>query len=226
MYTIFGITYYTHGFGLVFVFPFVIWFFIAVEKATLNYFSKKEQVKLGSVALSASISLMVFAGVFLDVFLIGHKASRLCNNKAGMNIYKKVEAEGLVGLYSIKNLSDFGLKYVEYENSKGEKYLVYMENNKEMKKEIDRFKSNIEFVMEDKKISSRVIISSKKLVNRINDEVYSDLIYIVVYPGWADSIFINLTGTQYSGWSCGEIVNTNSGEVITFMDLIEATIVH
>ncbi len=225
MYTIFGTTYYTHGIGLIFVFPFTVWFLVTVAKCSANYSMKRKPIGLSSMVLSASISLLVFAGVFLDVFLTGQKASRLCKNKAGMHIYKKAEADGLLGLHRIKDWSDFGFKYVEYELVSGKKYRENIQDGKVKKIEVNEFNSKYVLVDEREKISTRIIVSMTRIVKRADDEVQSEMIGVVIYPGWADSLFINLTGTNYSGWVCGRSVKGQSGKLYYPSDLVEATII-
>ncbi len=176
------------------------------------------------MVLSASISLLVFTGVFLDVFLTGQKASELCLNDAGMHIYKKIEVEGLLGIRRINNWSDLGIKYVEYETTIGKKYREFIENEKVKKIEVDNFQSEIELVREREHATDRIIIGKRRIINRQNSEVYSELVVIGIYPGWADSLFINLTGTQYSGWSCGRKAKGKSDKEYYTSDLVKATV--
>ncbi len=161
----------------------------------------------------------------MDVFLTGQKASELCKNEAGMHIYKKVKTEGVLGLYSIEDWSEFGLKYVEYEISKGEMFREFIESEKVKKIEIDDYMSEYEVVRKREKVTDKITIGKTQIVNRSNDDVYSELVIIGIHAGWADMLFINLTGTNYSPWGCGREVKDQSDFILYPSDLIKASII-
>ncbi len=225
MFTIFGTTYYTHGIGLIFVFPFAVWFFITVAKCSANYSMKRKPIGLSSMVLSASISLLVFTGVFLDVFLTGQKASRLCNTMAGLHVYKKVKADGLLGLHKIEDWTDYGFKFVEHESITGKKNREFIENNKVKRIKVKDFMSKFELVTEREKVTGRITMAISRIKNRESNEVFSELVVIGVYPGWADSFFINLTGTDYGGWNCERDEEGQSLKLYYISDLVKETII-
>lgn len=228
VYGFFGVNYYTHCSGFIFVFPFVVWLFFAVvlflSQLAENIFEKAgKPLKWRSVILPAVMIPISFVVAFWDVYFIGQQATKLCKEQAGLHVYKTVEADGVSGIYNIKYWSEYGFKFIENIDI-GNKIRYTYVGGKSKVELVDKFNSKYAIVNNNIKISNRIFVVKYLSINIETNEILGDLAYVVVYGGWADMLFYNLTGFTYSPWSCGRGKNIESNSELTDFDLVKATI--
>lgn len=221
---IFGIRYYTHGFGLIFVLPFVIWFFVA-SVLTLKGLLVEHTFKWRGLLLSAFLIVVTLVTVFWDVYQIGQQATKLCQEQGGLHVYKIAEAEGFIGDTSIEYWSKYGFKYVEYKYASGKlkskKIRFIMKNNKPINLMIEDFKSQYKLVITSDYSNPNITIHRYVITNIINNNVLGEAVKFGIRGGWADMLFFGITGFNYSPWICSEIID---GHILNPGDIVKATL--
>jgi hypothetical protein len=199
---IFGMSYYTHGFGLIFVAPFAIWFGIALLLTLVRILRGKRPFISINLCLSAVMVFISFILVFWDVYQIGQQATKLCNKKAGLHVYRTAEAESVLGLSGIEHWSKYGFKFVEYEDVLKNKTRYFLDNGKPAYKKVDEFLSQYELVITRKNLTSKIKIHQYQIVYRSTYEVLGETSQLSIAGGWADMFFYGITGFSYSPWIC------------------------
>lgn len=218
---IFGTRYYTHGFGLIFVAPFAIWFGIALLLGLGRLLRGKRPFISINFCLSAVMLVTSFIVVFGDVYLIGKQVTKLCNEKAGLHVYRTAETESVLGVSGIEHWSKYGFAFVEYEDVSKNKTRYFYENSKSTYKRVDRFLSQYEVVETRKHITPRIEIIKQEVKDRNTNEVLGESNEYSIDAGWADMFFYNTTGFSYSPWMCSGM---HEKRHIYISDLIESTL--
>lgn len=198
---IFGTRYYTHGFGLIFVAPFAMWFGIALLLTLGRIVRGKRPFISINFCLSAAMVIISFIVVFGDVYQIGKQATRFCNKKAGLHVYRTAEAESFLGAAGIRGWADYGFKFTERESNK-DKIRYFYENGKPTYKKVDEFLSQYELLIIRKYLTSKIMIHQYQIIERSNNEVLGETSQFTIDGGWADMAFYGITGFTYSPWVC------------------------
>lgn len=198
---IFGTRYYTHGFGLIFVAPFAIWFGIALLLALGRIVRGKRPFLSINLFLSAALVVISLIVVFGDVYQIGKQATKLCNEKVGLHVYRTAEAESFLGAAGIKGWADYGFKFTERESNK-DKVRYFYENGNPTYKKVDQFLSKYELLITRKNLTPKIMIHQYQIVDRSNDAILGEISQFTIDGGWADMAFYGITGFTYSPWVC------------------------
>jgi hypothetical protein len=170
--------------------------------------------------LSAALVVISFIVVFWDVYQIGSQATKLCNEKAGLHVYRTAEAESFLGAAGIRGWADYGFKFTERESDK-DKIRYFYENGKPTYKKVDEFISQYELVMSRIHIFPRIEVIKVEMKDRRTDEVLGESIEYSIDGGWADMLFYNSTGFSYSPWICsGQFARGQ----IYLSDVVKATL--
>ena len=201
---IFGTRYYTHGLGLIFVLPFMIWFGVAFV-LMLKGLVVEHKFKFQGLFVSACYIVISLVVVFWDVYQIGQQATKLCNEKAGLHVYRTAEANSVLGLSGIEQWSKYGFKFVEYEDVLKNKTRYFYENGKPTYKKVDKFLSQYELVETRSHVTARIEIIKQEIKDRNTNEVLGESNEFSIDGGWADMFFYNTTGFSYSPWICSGI---------------------
>ncbi|MFA5913279.1 MAG: hypothetical protein WC830_06940 [Burkholderiales bacterium] len=163
-----------------------------------------------------------------DVYAIGREAEQLCNEQAGLHIYRTVEAEGFLGSGMSKYWADRGFKYVESGGSQNRKFRGTMRNETVVIQEVEEFASQYQVGSgeDHTPIGKHMARSSYRVVDRQNGEVLGELIYFSIYPSWLDNLFIGLTGTGsgFSPWLCGNESQRGARDRLGPEDVVLGTI--
>ncbi|MGD9847830.1 MAG: hypothetical protein AB7T15_01950 [Desulfuromonas sp.] len=198
---IFGTRYYTYGFGLLFVFPFAIWFFVSLV-LTLKGLVLERTFKWRGLVLSACLIVVTLVAVFWDVYQIGQQATKLCNEKAGLRVYRTAEANSVLGLSGIEHWSRYGFEFLEDNSLRKGKLRLFMKDGKPTYKKVDQFLSRHELMITRKNLTPKIMIHQYQIVERSNNEVLGEILQFTIDGGWADMAFYGLTGFTYSPWKC------------------------
>ncbi len=220
VFEIFGTRYYTHGFGLLLVAPFALWFVASLLRTLYRLLRKKPPAAGWGLYVSGLLTVIAFVVAFWDVYQIGQQATKLCREQGGLHVYKTVEAEGFNGGSSIEYWSKYGFRYIEGESYKG-KFRFIMTRGRPTSERINDFISRYKVITEDTNIDKRIGRTKYYVSDMFNNDVLGELIVFGVHAGWADMLFYNLTGFSYSPWSCGR---QNGDIYLTFSDVIKGTI--
>ncbi|WP_321532215.1 hypothetical protein [uncultured Desulfuromonas sp.] len=219
VFEIFGTRYYTHGFGLLLVAPFAFWFIVSVIGVPIRLLERKPLQWYG-VVVSAFCTFVMLIVVFWDVYQIGQQATKLCNEEAGLHVYRTAEAESFLGAAGIRGWAEYGFEFTEGESDK-DKIRYFMENGKPTYKKVDQFLSQYELVTTRKKITNRIGIIKQQIKDRNSNEVLGEANEFKIHGGWADMLFFNLTGFSYSPWICS---GRNQKKKIYPSDLVKAVL--
>lgn len=217
---IFGTRYYTNCFGILYIVPFALWFVGAMIRVLMRALEGKP-VKWFGPAISAGCILAMLVAVFWDVYQIGQEATRLCNEKAGLHVYRTVEAESVVGLFDIKHWSKYGFKFVEYKSVLNKKTRHFLDDEKPKQKEVDKFLSRYELTMSRSRISSAIDLLKIEVKDRFSDELLGESLEYSIDGGWADMSIFGMTGFTFSPWICS---GKDRKRQIYPSDVVEATI--
>jgi len=206
---LFGTRYYTHFFGIVLIAPFALWCSISVLPVLMRKISGKP-VKWYGAAASIVSTLLMFIAVFGDVYLIGRQATKLCNENAGLYVYRTVEAESFLGAAGIKNWIGYGFKFTEG-GGDDRKIRYFYENGKPTFKEIDKFLSRYELVITREKLFPKIARHQYQVIDRHSNELLGEVIQFTIDGGWADEAFYGITGMRRNPWKCrGESIGDSS----------------
>jgi hypothetical protein len=220
VFEIFGTRYYSYGLGLLFVAPFAFWFVASFFRIVTQFIDRKPIKWFGPI-LSAVCVLLMPVIVFFDVYQIGQQATKLCNEKAGLRVYRTAQTEGVLGLSGIEHWAKYGFEFVEYEHSVKRKIRHYFKNGKPTFKKVDKFLSQYELVETRSDITPRIGVIIQEVKDRNTNEVLGQSKEFSIDGGWADMFFYNLTGFSYSPWICSGISGKRQ---IYISDLIEVTL--
>ena len=223
VFEIFGTRYYTDCFGIILVIPFFLWFIGGVIR-TLVPALKKKPVKWYWATVPAACSIAMLVAVFWDVYHIGQEATRLCNEKAGLHVYKTVQAESVFGVISIRPWGEYGFKFTEGENDEG-KIRYFYENGKPTYKTVDKILSRYEVVVRPhQRVAPGIEVLKFEVKDRHTGEVLGEAINYSIDGGWADMAFWGITGFGFSPWICSGKDGEGRRSVIYPSDLVKATI--
>lgn len=198
---IFGTRYYSNGFGLLLVAPFAFWFVVSLIGVPIRAIERKP-VKWYGLIISLLCTLVMLVVVFWDVYQIGQQATKLCNEKAGLHVYRTAEAEGVLGLFSIEHWSKYGFKFVEYEDVLKNKTRYFLEGGKPAHKKVNQFLSQYELLITRKKLTPKIKIHQYQIIERSTNEILGETAHLRIDGGWADMAFYGLTGFTYTPWQC------------------------
>ncbi len=216
VFEIFGTRYYTYCFGIILVAPFALWFIGSMIRVLIRALEGKP-VKWYGPVISACCTLAMLIAVFWDVYQIGQEATRLCNEKAGLHVYRTVKAESFLGAGSIKGWAEYGFKFVEDESPKG-KFKLFIENGKSTYKKIDKLVSRYELVITRKNLTPEIIIHQYQIRDRLSHEVLGEAAQFTIDGGWADMAFYGLTGFTFIPWKCkGGLGDSDPFDIVTLV---------
>ena len=221
VFEIFGTRYYTHGFGLLLVAPFALWFAASLLRTLYRLLRKRRPAVGWGLYLSALLTMVSFVVAFWDVYQIGQQATKLCKEQGGLHVYKTVEAEGFIGSGGIEYWANYGFKYVEDTYANGKKVRGIIKNGKATKIQVDSFLSEYEYSHKREKLGERLVRGRYCIVHRQSGDCLGELIVFGIHGGWADMLFYNLTGFSYTPWGCGD---KNNGADLTYGDVVKATL--
>lgn len=219
VFEIFGTWYYTYCFGIILIAPFALWFVGSMIRVLMRALAGKP-VKWYGPAISAGCTLAMLIAVFWDVYQIGQEATRLCNEKAGLHVYRTVEAESFLGAAGIQNWAKYGFKFTEGNHDKG-KVRYFYKDGKPTYKKVDKLVSRYELTMSRGYITPRIDVLKVTVKDRYTDEVLGESVEYSIYGGWADMLFFNATGFTYSPWICSG--KDKKGQIY-ISDVVKATI--
>lgn len=160
-----------------------------------------------------------------DVVLIGLRAQRLCAERAGLHVFKTVEAEGFlngrIGPYAKHDFS-----FTEDTGIGGKKYRYFMQDDQVQAVEIPDFASRYELQTGARFqiIEEKFRPESALVVDRQNGEVISELVIVHIYPGWLDSILRWVLDAESPPWTCGDEPPSGASPKLSPYDLVVETI--
>ena len=159
---IYGTRYYTHGFGLLFVAPFVLLFVASLIRLLVRAADGKPLKWYGPIFF-ALCSVVMLVAVFWDVYQIGQQATKLCNEKAGLHVYRTAEADSVLGLSDIEHWSKYGFKFLEDNSLSKGKLRLFMKDGKPTYKKADQFLSEYEYSITYSHMTSRIEIIKQEV---------------------------------------------------------------
>jgi hypothetical protein len=201
---------------------------LAISIAIYAFLGRRWKNRWSRLSATLPLALLIATAPLWDVVLIGVEATHLCREKAGLKVYRAVEADGFLGGGMELKLAEHGYTYVETGGTLGRKFRDTMKNGKVISEQIDEYASrywvrggDIHLV-----IGKHFSRSSDQVVDRQTGEVLGELVVIGIYPGWFDNIAIAATGTGsgFSPWHCGEEPRPGLTTERGLFDLIFATI--
>ena len=163
------------------------------------------------IAAGVSVVLLgfVLGAPVWDIYKIGQVTKRLCEEKAGLHVYKTIESDGLFGSRDIEIWAQRGFSFTESFNQRdGKKYRYYLREGQVMTENIQEF--SVSHGLLDYGIHKVADEHHGFFTIRVGDidtnEVYAELVTVKTYPGWLDNFFIGVTGTGsgFSVWQCGD----------------------
>ena len=152
---------------------------------------------------------IAFVAVTWDVWLLSREANQLCREQGGLHIYKTVEADGFIGVSSIKYWNDYGFSYVEA-GGKGKRFhitLVDGEENYEVVEQYDsRYATNSKTYVA---VGDGIFRSQYWIEDVKTGEVLGELVTFTGDRGWADNWLPNalLLPVEHSPWICGDLID-------------------
>ena len=164
---------------------------------------------------------------YWDTYQIGQQAKVLCEEQAGLYVYRTVEADGFIGYTSIKKWSQYGFKYVE-----GYGFHVTMVDGKPHKERVgvENYRSRYSVITKQHEPlgESRFSRHRSWTRDRQTDEVLGEVIAFTVPPGKWDSLILGASGFAFNSWICGKTVpeelQEKYGKTYGRHDLIKATL--
>ncbi len=201
VFEIFGTRYYTHGFGLLLVAPFAFWFIVSLIGVPIRLLERKPLQWYG-VVVSAFCTFVMLIVVFWDVYQIGQQATKLCNEKAGLHVYRTAETDSVLGLSGIEHWSEYGFEFLEDNSLSKGKLRLFMKDGKPSYKKVDQFISQYELLITRKKLMPKIKIHQYQIIERSNSEILGETAHLRIDGGWADMAFYGLTGFTYTPWKC------------------------
>ncbi len=165
--------------------------------------------KLWPLSLSGRIALLVLLPATItfplwDVYMIGQKATRLCNEEGGLHVYQTVEADSFFGASNIDYYSKFGFLFTE-SSSRGSVYRSVMKDEKphHIRIEMDDVISKYEVGIYKATVSDRITRYTDNVHSRYSDSILGEQVNFTIYPGIMDSLFISIMPVTFTPWMCG-----------------------
>lgn len=227
MIEIFGTTYYTHGYATI-LFGVLSVMLIIGSLIVVGRVPKQKRTTKGKYfALMVGLLMALFGALHWDILFVGHQVTNLCKEEGGLNVYKTVEADGVVGLYDAEYWSEYGFSYVEKVALSGAKIRSSIVDGVVEKKSVEEFKSQYELKSETEfnvaRYAKKSLISKEKytVVDRKTKEVLGEHVYFLIGQGWADH-WLPMT---YTPWQCGKKVRVGKKmKHFTGTDLVKTVI--
>lgn len=140
-----------------------------------------------------------------DAVAISQRATKLCEQRGGLHVYRTVNADSFLGGGGIEYWSRYGFRFLEIGGSQDKKYRLIMKESKEIREEISDFESqyqvqtDVELPGHDPNIRG----SAVRVKDRITGEVLGELVKLTIYPSWFDRFALNLLPVEFNPWICG-----------------------
>lgn len=189
------------------------------------YFSllRRRAVWLRILALALLWGGTVYVG-YWDVYQIAKETERLCREEAGLHVFRTVEAEGFLGVFSIEHWASYGFRYVEYD-LRGKKVRYTIVEGKVEETLVDEFLSRYEYVYDGGvPFGTSFNRHSKMVQDRQSEEVLGELVYFSVYPGWIDSRWLGWSGFTFTPRICDNDDPPDLTSAWSLTDLIKAVV--
>jgi len=175
------------------------------------------------LAVLLAVWICAFVIAYGDVYLIARDAKRLCEQEAGLKVYRTVEAEGFAGVSDIEFWAEKGFSYLETVESSGRQWRHQVLNGKPTSEEVSSLASELELVHHSEPVDLRIAREKESLVFRSSGEVAAELLSFRIFPGFWDRLFV-----RGSGWTppmCeGPAVKSIYERSLTYKDLIFAAL--
>ncbi len=200
--------------------------FVVVVITPIIYWLILKRFKL--VIKIISILCVWFIAVFIaywDVYQISKEAERLCQEEAGLHVYKTVEADGLAGVFELEDWIEYGFTYVENETIMGGKKRYTLHDDLIVEEKVNSFISDYEYVKNIEVLEMPFNRSRKIIQDRTSGEVLGEIVSFAVYPGWLDSRLLGFMGFTWSPVGCdGDYLPQHQKITLYYDDLIKAVI--
>jgi len=178
--------------------------------------------------ISITLMVLILGAPIWDINQIGQETKRLCEEKAGLRVYKTVEADGFIGGRSIDIYAKHGYLFTERAGSGDKKYRYTLDEGRVVEEEIHNFSVSHGYLGlgTDEVIGDHHSVHTVAVGDINTQEVYAEFVRVLTYPGWIDNIFIGVTGTGsgFSPWLCGDESPDSGEKKLTISDLIYQTI--
>lgn len=153
----------------------------------------------------AGVWLAAIVIAYGDVYLIALEARRLCRDEAGMKVYRTIQAEGILGAASVRDVKDIGIKFVEWKTRMGrpiarERY----ESGEYRREKFVEFLSQVEFTSREMRRSPWVVESKDLLIDRRDNSILSEIIAFKFYPAWLDTLLLKSLGLSWAPPRCDD----------------------
>lgn len=177
------------------------------------------------LAVLLGVWLCAFVIAYGDVFLIARDAQRLCEQEAGLKVYRTVEAEGFAGVSSLSVWSKRGFQFVETIKSNGSSIQSRIEDGRTTSVALSRAQSRYEYDLVFDKHTSRIDRQVDLVRDRSDFSVLGEIVIFRPSLGWADAIFAKYAGASWSPLLCeGPKMIKPHERTTNFEQLIVATI--
>ena len=190
--------YYFAYFGALVVM--VLLLIIIVPLVYRKIITKRWQSLRARVTATAALCGLCWLIAYGDVLVIAIIAQRLCHEETGTKIFKVVETDGFLGGVGIVGWSLYGFKYVE--SHVGAYYRLTMVAGKEVEERIAAPSSRYERTYESTGVAFQVVRNTDLVRDRTTSEILGEVSSFAIFPGWADSLFLGLTGFSWSPPLC------------------------
>ncbi len=162
--------------------------------------TKRWQSTRARVTATAALCGLCWLIAYGDVLVIAVNAQRLCHEQTGTKVFKVVETDGFLGGFGMVGWSSYGFKYVE--SHVGAYYRLTMEAGKAIEERIAAPTSRYEYANEFKSAAFGVGQDTELVRDRTNMEILGEQSSFTIFPGWADGIFLGVTGLTFTPPRC------------------------
>jgi hypothetical protein len=149
--------------------------------------------------------------IYGEVYSVGKKWDKLCEERMGLHVYETVEAEGFIGVTNIDKWSTLGFKYVEKEFIGQRKFRYSMLDGGIVKEDANEFISQYELGNSTHIKIDESIFENITAISRVSTgEVLGELIIIGKYPVGIDRIIFGLFGSNTPNYCRPKDPNTDT----------------
>lgn len=177
------------------------------------------------IAVLLGVWVVAWCVAYGDVLWIARAAKRLCEEEAGLRIYKTARTSGFFGSNDIRKWASMGFDFVEFSDPGGSLHRYSVRDGRFAEKLITEIKSKYGYSARGAQATYGVAVRVEQVSDLASGEVLGERRMFRVLPGWIDRFVMSVVSGYRTPVYCfapGEITSDTSRH--PFSELILATL--
>lgn len=178
------------------------------------------------LAVMLAVWMVAWFIAYGDVLLIAREAKRVCEEEAGLRVYRTAEVEGFAGFAGIKEWAAQGFQFVENIGVDGNVTVFRVQDGQfvteQRKNPISKYQYSSQLIS----FSDRLSLRRESVTEIATGDVLGELLTFRPRLGWIDGALGNIVGANPNPKLCeGVGMIAPDKKTLSFKNLIHATLI-